>query len=65
MKKMKVITMVQNKNLCWNKKGSYLSLRKNGGHMLSGLGGRSFPVDRQAGRLMKSRCLINILNHVT
>ena len=26
-------------------------LRKNGGYILSGLGGRSFPEDKQAGRL--------------
>ena len=56
--------MVQSKNLCCNKKSLCteitFTLRKNGGYVSNGIGGRSFPVDRQAGWLagrLKSHCL--------
>ena len=41
--------------------GNTFTLRKNGGYMLSHLGGRSFPVDRLAGQQMKISLFNKIL----
>ena len=56
---MKVITMAQCKNLFWNKKvpadGNNLYSEKE---WTSGLGGRSFLVVRQAGRLADKNLIV-------
>ena len=56
---MKVITMMQSKNL-WNKK---VHPRKYEGYIPSSLGGRSFPVDRQPSR--QAGKLLLFYNRVT